>query len=131
MMSEIDSKLPGSNPKSPPERNPDHLAFIRCLPCLYCGRRGQSVAAHVRSMTDGGMGMKPSDRFTVPLCDSDHRHQHQIGEERFWREVGLEIEDVLAVALGLWDVTGSRQRGETFLGNKRRQIEAFSLFGFD
>lgn len=63
----------------------NHLAFIRSLPCCRCGR-SPSQAAHVRMGTGGGMGMKPDDRYTVPLCADHHREQHQVGEKAFWGE---------------------------------------------
>jgi hypothetical protein len=115
---------------SPTERgNALHLAYIRTLPCLFCGRLGPSDPAHIRTGTDGGIGLKPSDRFTVPLCRDDHRHQHQVGERTFWHEVGMEIEDVVTLALALWDVSGSRLRGEAILAKQRKAILDFKLFG--
>lgn len=66
-----------------------HLEWIRTQPCLcrssgdgwHC--HGPVQAAHVRTNTDGGMGMKPSDFWSVPLCAKHHREQHQIGETAF------------------------------------------------
>lgn len=63
-------------------RSKRHLEWIRTLPC-GCGAMG-SQAAHVRLGSDGAMGRKPSDFFTVPLCPSCHRIQHNIGERSFW-----------------------------------------------
>jgi hypothetical protein len=109
--------------------SPSHLDYIRNLPCIFCGRRSPSVAAHIRTGTDGGMGLKPSDRFTLPLCDADHKHQHQVGEVQFWHEVGMEIEDAIALALALWDMSGSIGRGEYAIGIQRKKILEFTLFG--
>jgi len=88
-------------------RSAKHRAFIRTLPCVVCG--GPSEAAHIRRGTDGGMGMKPSDSYTVPLCPHHHREQHNIGELRFWYPYsGWEA----AKALGkqLYAVTGDREK---------------------
>jgi hypothetical protein len=65
-------------------RSGDHLDFIRGRACLACGKTVGVVAAHVRKGTDGAAKKKPSDYFTVPLCDYCHRVQHQIGEPAFW-----------------------------------------------
>jgi len=74
-------------------RSKTHLAWVRTLPCVRCGRF-PCDAAHVRIGTDGGMGLKPSDQYTVPLCRTCHRHQHQIGERRFWGDLGVSGRDV-------------------------------------
>src|SRR5215471_13430072 len=79
-----------------------HLAFVRQLPCVACGKAAPSEAAHVRTGTDGGVGMKPGDRYTVPLCTVCHAKQHRIGELTFWS--ALRIDPVNA-ALRLWTVS--------------------------
>jgi len=45
-----------------------HLAFVRQLPCVACGKAAPSHATHVRTGTDGGVGIKPGDHYAVPLC---------------------------------------------------------------
>ena len=64
-----------AHPKPKPEfrRRVQHLAFIRLLPCVACGKAPPSEAANVRTGTDGGVGMKPGDRYTVPLCTARRR----------------------------------------------------------
>lgn len=62
-------------------------AFNRNLSCAKCGKL-KPQSAHIRTGTFGGMGIKPNDKWTVPLCDTCHREQHQIGETRFWGDVG-------------------------------------------
>lgn len=66
-------------------RNKDYLAWIRTQPCEACAVRGNIQAAHVRKGNGGGMGIKPSDYRTVPLCHACHLRQHQEGEESFWQ----------------------------------------------
>ena len=39
--------------------------------------------AHVRVGTDGGTGMKPSDRHCISLCKECHGEQHRIAEPAF------------------------------------------------
>ena len=64
-------------------KNRPHLHFIRQLECVKCGNP-HVEAAHLRMGTDGGLGMKPSDKWVLPLCSAHHRQQHQIGEPVFW-----------------------------------------------
>lgn len=49
-----------------------YLAFVRQLPCVWCGRRGPSDAAHM-PVGARGMGFKAPDRNVVPLCRPCHR----------------------------------------------------------
>jgi len=77
-------------PKPNLRRRTQHLAFVRQLPCVVCGKAPPSEAAHVRSGSDGGAGIKPSDRYSVSLCTDCHALQHQFGELRFWSVVRLD-----------------------------------------
>ena len=86
-----------------------HLQFIRGHECSVAGRTtdngwahtctGPIVAAHVRTGTDGGTSMKPSDCWTIPLCDGAHTFQHAVGEPEFERRLGI---DMKAIAAELW-----------------------------
>lgn len=98
---------------------PKHRAWINTLPCLACGKPGPGECTHVRSSMDGGTGIKPADRFTVPLCPSCHRHQHQIGETAFFAELGIDPVDT---ALRLWAVTGDSDAGERAIFRSRQAI---------
>lgn len=78
-------------------RDVDYLAQIRGLPCLKCGME-PSEAAHVRFASaafgkSSGLGRKPEDRHSVPLCSGCHRldrdAQHNRGERAFWDAVGI------------------------------------------
>ena len=42
-------------------RSPSHLKFVREHGCCVCGAMVRVEAAHVRTGTDGGMGMKSGD----------------------------------------------------------------------
>lgn len=73
-----------------------HRAWVRRHYCSVPGcRRTPIVCAHVRTGSDGGMGMKPSDRWSISLCEYHHLEQHQIGERAF--EVRYSI-DMTALA---------------------------------
>src|SRR5215831_15985701 len=67
-----------------------HLAFVRQLSCVACGRAAPSDAAHVRTGTDGGTGMKPGDRYAIPLCAACHAKQHRVGELTFWSTLRID-----------------------------------------
>lgn len=101
------------NQRSPRQHNEKHLAFIRTLPCLLCNNNIETEACHVR-MADrsiakpNGFGAKPDDRFTVPLCGTHHREQHQHGENAWWTGKGT---DPIKAALALYSVSGDFEAG--------------------
>jgi hypothetical protein len=76
--------------KSDLRRRVQHLAFVRQLPCVACGKAAPSEAAHVRTGTDGGVGMKPADRYAIPLCTACHAKQHRVGELTFWSALRID-----------------------------------------
>jgi len=108
-----------SKPKPDLRRRAEHLTFVRQLPCVACGRAAPSEAAHVRSGSDGGAGMKPSDRYSLSLCTSCHALQHGFGELTFWSALRV---DPLNVALRLWTVSGDIKAGERIVFRARQQI---------
>ena len=80
--------------KAPQIRCPSHLAWIRqhcCAIALRHDCEGSIEAAHVRAGTDGGLGVKPSDIYTIALCREAHREQHQIGEPAFERKYSINM----------------------------------------
>jgi hypothetical protein len=98
-----------------------HQEFVRQLPCLACGRAGPSECAHVRNGTDGGAGLKPSDRFCLPLCGPGgcHNRQHRVGELSFWSDLGIDPLDYCA---RLWAVTGDIEQGQRTIQRARQAI---------
>lgn len=95
--------------RRPRERDEAHLTFIRQLPCLVCHNNIETEAAHVRfgcmavGKPNTGIGEKPSDNWTVPLCSEHHREQHLIGERNFWKS---KQRDPVTVAMALWINSG-------------------------
>src|SRR4051794_12145742 len=69
-----------------------HRAWVRrhycCVP--EC-KRLPIECAHVRIGTDGGTGMKPSDRWAISLCAHHHREQHRQGEATFEATYGIDL----------------------------------------
>jgi hypothetical protein len=45
----------------------------------------------VRCGTDGGLGLKPSDTWTISSCRSHHLEQHEIGEPVFEAKYELNV----------------------------------------
>jgi hypothetical protein len=107
-------------------RRVKHLAFVRQLPCVACGKAAPSQAAHVRTGTDGGVGVKPGDRYTVPLCTACHAKQHRIGELTFWSTLRI---DPLNVSLWLWTVSADVKAGERTVFRARQQINLAKGYG--
>lgn len=97
------------------QTNADHLKFIRGLPCLCCGSRKDIQATHIRSGSPQygkrrtGLGEKPGDHWTLPLCAEHHALQHETDEMAFW---GRRRIDPFAVALALFAASGDDDAGE-------------------
>jgi hypothetical protein len=111
-------------PKPDLRRRARHLAFIRQLPCVACGKAAPSAAAHVRSGSDGAAGMKPSDRYSLSLCTSCHGLQHCFGELTFWSTLRI---DPLNVSLRLWTVSGNIAAGERIVFRARQHINLMKV----
>jgi hypothetical protein len=117
-----------ARPKPKPDfrRRLQHLTFIRLLPCVACGKGAPSEAAHVRTGADGGTGMKPGDRYAVPLCTACHAKQHRVGELTFWSALRF---DPLNVALRLWTVSADLEAGERIVFRARQHIDLAKAYG--
>jgi len=115
----IPRRVARSKPKPEFRRRAQHLAFVRQISCVACGKAAPSEAAHVRLGTDAGVGIKPSDRYSVSLCTSCHELQHRFGELRFWSVLRI---DPLSVALRLWTVSGDLEAGERTVFRARQHI---------
>lgn len=72
-------------------RSPAHRAWVRGHACSACGSTTAIECAHVRTGTDGGMGIKPSDEWCVSLCKDCHAEQHRIGEASFSARHGISL----------------------------------------
>jgi len=66
---------------------PAHRAWVRKHHCCVPGcKRLPIECAHVRSGTDGGTALKPSDCRCISLRAHHHPEQHRLGEGRFERK---------------------------------------------
>lgn len=98
--------------RDPRDHDPKYLAFIAGLPCVACMVGGKyRRGVHVAHLREGslehekrptGLGEKPSDIWTTPLCPPHHVNgntsQHHLGEADFWRGLAINPFD-LCIAL--------------------------------
>ena len=60
-------------PKTEYWRSRAHLVAVASLPCMNCGREGETQASHSNQSCHGkGRGIKASDEFTAALCQACH-----------------------------------------------------------
>jgi len=85
-----------SGKKDAGKRSPAHRKWVRGHACSACGSMTAIECAHVREGTDGGMGLKPSDRWTVSLCRDCHSEQHRMGEGPFERKHTINLKALAA-----------------------------------
>lgn len=71
---------------------PAHRAWVRRHHCCVPGCTSRVIeCAHVRTGTDGGLAMKPSDRWAISLCHDHHKEQHDIGEKAFQTRYAIDL----------------------------------------
>jgi len=72
-----------------------HRAWVRQHRCSVPQCQNLPIeCAHVRSGTDGGQGLKPSDRWCISLCQRHHHEQHRVGERAFEVRHGICLVDL-------------------------------------
>ena len=64
------------------------------------------------SKVNPGVGQKPHDFFTLPLCGKHHREQHTGNELAFWKRYGI---DPILLALSIYAVTGDAEEAERIM----------------
>ena len=72
-------------------RSPAHCNFVRSHACCACNSLSAIEVAHVRTGTDGGMGMKPGDYWTISLCKVCHAWQHCNSERALEAKHGIDM----------------------------------------
>jgi hypothetical protein len=67
-------------------RSAKYLALVRLQPCCAPVCRDKAEHAHHfgKRFGGGGIGCKPHDSFTVPLCATCHHEIHQRGTLGSW-----------------------------------------------
>lgn len=73
-------------------RCPSHTKWVGEFSCCVPGCAGRPIeVAHVRTGTNGGMGLKPTDDWTISLCQEHHSEQHRLGEGPFECEHKIDM----------------------------------------
>ena len=73
-------------------RSRAHRQWVRGHACSVPGCQDRPIeCAHVRSGSDGGIGLKPSDIWTISLCREHHAEQHRLGEAEFQLRHGIDL----------------------------------------
>jgi hypothetical protein len=106
----------------------DHLELVRQLPSCVSGIAGPCDPHHLRSaaaLAERGVGMRATDRWTVPLLRVEHDELHRISsrlEGAWFAERG--VDDVIELAAALWANTGDLERmwkvQQAHMGRARR-----------
>ena len=79
---------------NPPPRTvwPRHRRWVKSHACCVPHCQAVSVDfAHLRSVTNAGMGQKPHDAFGVSLCRLHHIEQHRLGVVAFDQKYGTDL----------------------------------------
>ncbi len=84
--------MPHQKPKTP--RDKKYLEFIRSKPCCISGQPAE--AHHESGLGDsGGMSLKCSDYFTVPLARGYHDERDRLGVYSFWDKYNLDVKRLI------------------------------------
>ncbi|MGJ8524123.1 hypothetical protein R84981_002841 [Carnimonas sp. R-84981] len=59
------------------KKNPKYLRWVRTQPCCMCGAPADHAHHIISRGNVSGMGMKPADVLTVPVCAPHHNEIHR------------------------------------------------------
>lgn len=93
------------NYKHRPGMSPNHLNCVRSCQCCVCSAPPRSEVHHLKATGERGMGLRSTDKHTVPLCRHCHDEVERAGaknEEYWFTSRGI---DAIALALALWQNT--------------------------
>lgn len=117
-------RLPKPGKRSLRWRSQAHRDWIRGFACCVCGSSTNIEVAHVRFGSGAGMGQKPDDWRTVPLCAGPnssveghlgcHNRQHIVGEATFWhgRDVDALVAEFCKASPKAREITAAQREGE-------------------
>ena len=98
-------------------RDRNHINFVKTLPCLVCGQT-PCDAHHIRRGSNSGVGIKPGDNLTIPLCHAHHMEVHNVGELTCLYKIG-GWEKCKVLAKQLYEVTGDYEKAYKLIGDFR------------
>lgn len=104
----------------------EFMRWLRKLPCARCEAapgdlNNPVVSAHVDMAGGKGIGSKVADKHCIPLCDSCHKEQHQVGWLTF--EKRLPLADAIALACVYWTEWPGRIAWERELADREQAGE--------
>jgi len=76
-------------PKKKTKRDPKYLKWIRTKKCHVCNY--YQAVPHHEAINNRGIGLKGSDRETIPLCNRCHSNRHTTGRHTFWYAWDIEL----------------------------------------
>lgn len=78
--------------------SPEFVAWVHSLGCCIPGCRSEEIeAAHVTSRARGGTW-----EDVVGMCNRHHFESHTIGQHRFQRKYGIDLESIAAATCLRW-----------------------------
>lgn len=91
-------------PKPQSQRSPGYLAYVRTLPCLYCGARSEAHHWAPMGIAGKGTATKHDDWASVPLCHEHHMEWTATARIGAWDTERCREEFTLALVrtLGAW-----------------------------
>lgn len=96
-----------------PRDCPSHRQWVRGHACAVCGEHPVEAAHCRKGIPDhegpGGVGLKPHDKWVIPLCPAHHKIQHDMGEESFERSFRINMK---SIAKQLWKQSPHRRKHE-------------------
>lgn len=77
-----------------------HRAFIRRHHCVVPGCPAEPIeVSHIRTAANAGVGIKPHDSSSTPMCTGHHREYHQDGHNTFEKRHGVNLKAIAAELL--------------------------------
>ena len=86
----ISDPKPKKHKKKKRKKDEAYLDFIRHQPCVICGQKAEPH--HSPILKTSGVGMKGSDRETIPLCRYHHIEAHKMGKLTFAEKYNIDYE---------------------------------------
>lgn len=117
----ISRTVPRPEPRKREGDSRQHVAFVKSLPCLVCGRHGVDHH-HLKVAVDNqpkGMGRKHVDRWAIPACRRLHRYLEAGDDEARLIVLGISGREIAAA---LWRETGNTDAAERILFRARQNI---------
>lgn len=109
--------------KQPRQKDKPHLAFVRSLSCVVCGKKPVDPM-HLRAgnrllgKRAVGVGEKPDDRWVISGCRAHHDEQHGMNELEFWASHHINPFQ-LALALYAASVANDLELAESIVAEHR------------